>query len=118
MIIYKIVATKKFEKDIKILRRKFKSIEDDIEEIVFQLKRGEFIGDIIKGLKINDTRDNVVKVRVANSDTHVGKSNGYRIIYLNKKSKGVIHLLTIYYKKEKSNISNKELQELILKYCL
>jgi len=40
------------------------------------------------------------------------------MIYYAEKSDGTIYLLTIYYKKEKANITNKEIQELILKYCL
>lgn len=67
---------------------------------------------------MKDNENNVVKVRITNSDTHSGKSNGYRLIYYAVKTDGTIYLLTIYYKKDKENISNKEIQELILKYCL
>ena len=66
----------------------------------------------------NENTIYVKKARVANTDTHSGQSNGYRLIYYAEKSNGIIYLLTIYYKKEKSNISNKEIQKLILKYCL
>ena len=67
---------------------------------------------------MKDNENNVVKVRIANSDTHSGKSNGYRLIYYAVKTDGTIYLLTIYYKKDKENIPNKEIQELILKYCI
>lgn len=115
---FKIVTTKKFDKDIKTYQRKFRNIGEDVKEIVDELKEGNLIGDIIKDLKMKDDNNNVIKVRVANSDTHVGKSNGYRLIYYAEKSDGTIYLLTIYYKKEKEDISNKEIQELILKYCI
>ena len=115
---YLIVATKKFEKDIKTYHRKFKNIEEDVNEVVKELKNGNLVGDAIQNIKMKDDKDNVIKVRVANSDTHSGKSNGYRLIYYAEKSNGTIYLLTIYYKKEKANISNKEIQKLILKYCI
>lgn len=115
---YKIIATRKFDKDIKSYQRKFKNIGEDVKEIVDELKEGNLIGDVIKNLKMKDDNNNVIKVRVANSDAHVGKSNGYRLIYYAEKSDGTIYLLTIYYKKEKEDISNKEIQELILKYCM
>lgn len=115
---YTIIATKKFEKDIKSYQRKFRNIVDDVNEIVKELKKGNFIGDAIKNIKMKDNNNNVIKVRVANSDTHSGKSNGYRLIYYAEKSDGTVYLLTIYYKKEKEDISNKEIQELILKYCI
>lgn len=115
---YNIIATKKFDKDIKSYQRKFKNIGEDVKEIVDELKEGNLVGDVIKNLKMKDDDNNVIKVRVANSDTHSGKSNGYRLIYYAEKSDGTIYLLTIYYKKEKEDISNKEIQELILKYCM
>lgn len=115
---FKIVTTKKFDKDIKTYQKKFRNIEEDVKVIVEELKAGNLIGDVLTDLKMKDDNNNVIKVRVANSDTKVGKSNGYRLIYYAEKSDGTIYLLTIYYKKEKANISNKEIQELILKYCI
>lgn len=115
---YRIVATKKFDKDIKEYQKKFKNVGEDIKEIIDELKEGNLVGNIINNLKMKDNNNNVIKVRVANSDTHSGKANGYRLIYYAEKSDGTIYLLTIYYKKEKENISNKEIQELILKYCM
>ena len=60
-----------------------------------------------------------VKVRIANTDTRVGKSNGYRMIYYVVKNDYEIYLLTIYYKKEDNKIpSNKEIEALVKEYCL
>lgn len=115
---FRIVTTKKFDKDMKVYQRKFRNIGEDVKEIIDELKEGNLIGDVIKDLKMKDDDNNVIKVRVANSDTNSGKSNGYRLIYYAEKSDGTIYLLTIYYKKEKEDISNKEIQELILKYCI
>lgn len=115
---FNILTTKKFNKDIKTYHKKFKNIGEDVNEIVEELKKGNLVGDVISDLKMKDDDNNVIKVRVANSDTHSGKSNGYRLIYYAEKSNGTIYLLTIYYKKEKEDISNKEIQELIIKYCM
>ena len=81
-------------------------------------KSGNLKGDVIPNLEMKDNDNNVVKVRIANSDSNSGKSNGYRLIYYAEKSDGTIYLLTLYYKKDKENITNKEIQELILKYCM
>jgi mRNA-degrading endonuclease RelE of RelBE toxin-antitoxin system len=115
---YNIVPTRQFEKDIKQYRKKFRDVADDVNEIVEELEKGNLIGDVIPNLEMKDNNNNVVKVRIANSNTNSGKSNGYRLIYYAEKSDGTIYLLTIYYKKEKANITNKEIQELILRYCL
>ncbi len=115
---YEIIPTPKFERDIKHYKKKFKSVSNDVNEIVEELKKGNLQGDVIPNLEMKDNNNNTVKVRIANSDTNTGKSNGYRLIYYAEKSDGTIYLLTIYYKKDKENISNKEIQELILKYCI
>ena len=71
------------------------------------------------GLHINDNNNKVIKVRVANSDTKMGKSNGYRIIYYAVRNDGKVYLLTIYYKKDDKNIpTNKEIEKLVEKYCI
>lgn len=115
---YEIIATPKFEKDIKHYKKKFRSVADDVDDVVEELEKGNLQGDIIPNLEMKDNENNIVKVRIANSDTKSGKSNGYRLIYYAEKSDGTIYLLTLYYKKEKGNITNKEIQELILKYCM
>lgn len=115
---YSILTTPKFDKDIKAYHKKFKNVADDVKEITDELKNGNLIGNTIPNLEMKDNENNVVKVRIANSNTHSGKSNGYRLIYYAVKTDGTIYLLTMYYKKDKENISNKEIQELILKYCI
>ena len=72
-----------------------------------------------RGLHINDNNNKFIKVRVANSDTKMGKSNGYRIIYYAVRNDGKAYLLTIYYKKDDKDIpTNKEIAELVKKYCI
>ena len=45
---YKIIATKKFDKDIKTYQKKFRNIGEDVQVIIDELKEGNLIGDIIK----------------------------------------------------------------------
>ena len=70
-------------------------------------------------LHINDKDNKLIKVRIANTDTRMGKSNGYRMIYYAIKQDEIAYLLSIYYKKDdKRVLSNEELKELVQKYCL
>ena len=71
------------------------------------------------GLHLNDSSNKIVKVRVANTDTKMGKSNGYRMIYYAIKEDLSIYLLSIYYKKDDKRIlDNSEIVDLVRKYCL
>lgn len=46
------------------------------------------------------------------------KEVGYRLIYYAEKSNGTIYLLTVYCKRDKENITNKEIQKIIIEECL
>lgn len=71
------------------------------------------------GLHINDKNNKIIKVRIANTDTRMGKSNGYRMIYYAIKEDESAYLLSIYYKKDdKRVLSNDEIVELVNKYCI
>lgn len=71
------------------------------------------------GLHLNDEDNKIIKVRIANTDTRMGKSNGYRMIYYAIKEDMSIYLLSIYYKKDdKRVLSNQEIVDLVKEYCL
>lgn len=117
---YKIIPTRKFEDDVEyyVRKKKFLHIIDDIERITNELKNGNLLGAPIPNLNI-DTKEHTYKVRSANTDTKVGKSNGYRLIYYVIKDDKEIFLITIYYKKEDSRIpENSEIEQWVIKYCL
>lgn len=117
---FTIIPTKRFLQDVKyyVKRKRFVNIGQDISRIVKDLEEGNFIGDEISNLKM-DSEGHTFKVRVANSDTKVGKSNGYRVIYYAIKDDREIYLLTIYYKKEDRKVpTNNEIIELVKKYCI
>ncbi|MBQ8569870.1 MAG: hypothetical protein IJ446_11695 [Oscillospiraceae bacterium] len=114
---YKVIATDKFLDDVKyyIKKKKFTHIDEDIDKIAALLEQGNLVGDPISNVSI---KNKTYKVRVANSDTHQGKSNGYRIIYYAVTEDFEVYLLTIYYKKDDIRIpTDKEIAELIEKYC-
>ena len=116
---YTVIQTSQFEKDVEYYykKKKFHHILNDIKCITDELEKGNFIGDTIPNLVFDESI--TVKVRVANSDTKVGKSNGYRIIYYVVKNDFEVYLLTIYYKKDDNNIpTNKEIENLVKTYCL
>ena len=116
---FEVIPTKKFEEDVRyyLKKKKFKHILDDVEEVVKKLEKGELIGDAVPGLSFDENV--TVKVRIANTDTRVGKSNGYRLIYYAVKNDCEIYLLTIYYKKDDNRIpTNKEIEDIVKEYCL
>lgn len=116
---FEIIPTEHFEADVRyyIKKKKYKHIIEDISKIVEELSKGNLIGDVIPGLVFDN--DETIKVRIANSDTNVGKSNGYRLIYYVVKNDCEIYLLTIYYKKTDNSVpSNSEIEQLVKEYCM
>jgi len=98
-------------------KKKYCHIEDDIDNVIEELEKGNFIGDRIKNLQLPEG-ENSYKVRAVNTDTNNGKSNGYRVIYYVIMNEKTVFLLTIYYKKDDTRIpNNKEISDLIQKYC-
>ena len=113
---FEVILTPKFHSDIDYYytKKKYRHIYNDVEAVVRQLEAGNLIGDPIPNLKCNNP---TIKVRIANSDIHSGKSNGYRLIYYAITDDNEIYLLTIYSKKDDNNIpSNAEIIELINTY--
>ena len=112
--------TAKFESDVVfyLKKKKYTHIIDDINTVKIELEQGNFLGDEIPNLKL-ESGGHTYKVRAANTDMKVGKSNGYRIVYYVVMDDKVVYLLTIYSKKDDDMVlSNKEIVELIAKYCL
>lgn len=115
---YDIIFTPQFEKDVKqyLKKKKYTKILDDIDEIVTDLEKGNFVGSEIADLKLPSS-NSIYKVRVANSSINVGKSNGFRLLYYVVKDDREIFLLTIYSKKDLENVSRNEIIELLKLYC-
>jgi mRNA-degrading endonuclease RelE of RelBE toxin-antitoxin system len=108
----KVIESDEFVKDIKKLGKRYRSVKQDVRSLVAQLEVGETPGDIITGTKYP-----VYKVRVKNSDNNKGQSSGYRVIYYIQTSEASL-LTNIYYKADRTNISNEEIEIIIDRYML
>jgi mRNA-degrading endonuclease RelE of RelBE toxin-antitoxin system len=107
-----VVASSTFNRNIRTLAKKYRSIRSDIQPIIERLEVGELPGEQIQG-----TNYTVFKLRVRNSDLQKGKSGGYRLIYYVKTATGII-LLTIYAKSEQTDIAALEIKDMIADYEL
>jgi len=103
-------ASPTFNRNLRALAKKYRSIQNDIQPIIEQLEQGELPGDQIPGVGYA-----VFKLRVRNSDIPKGKSSGYRLIYYVKTATGII-LLTVYTKSEQVDIAAKDVQSIIAEY--
>ncbi len=92
---------------MKRLSKNFKHINSDIDKFLNALTAKEDLGIELKS--------NIYKVRIANSDKNKGKSAGYRLISYLKIVNNELHLLYIYDKSSLENLTEKEIDTLILK---
>ncbi len=110
--IVKVEKATQYKKELKKIGKKYRSIEQDIKDLIEKLEAGETPGD-----RINGNQYEVYKVRVKNSDINKGQSGGYRVIYYTKNIEKVL-LTAIYSKSEQANITNKEIETRIKEYEL
>ena len=99
-----------FNRNLRTLAKKYRSIRNDIQPVIEQLERGQLPGDQISGIGYA-----VFKLRVRNSDVQKGKSGGYRLIYYIKTAMGII-LLTIYSKSEQADMAADDIRSIITEY--
>lgn len=93
-----------FEKQLKKLAKKYSLIKGDISKFVEDF-------DIFHSQSVT-IKNNLFKVRLANSNKNKGKSSGYRIYYYLKVD-DTVYLLTIYDKSEIESINESILDEFI-----
>ncbi len=101
---HKIVTTEYFDRQVKILLKKYHSFLDDLEDFKEELLKNPTIGD--------DLGDKTRKVRMAIASKNKGKSGGARVItctILVDVENSEIYLLTIYDKGEQDAISKEEI---------
>ena len=104
---YAIATTEYFERNFKRLSKKYRSLDDDLENLIKELYANPTMGD-----KLDDSTR---KVRMAIAAKGKGKSGGARIITCHILVNVIntdIYLLTIYDKGEQENISKKEIKYL------
>jgi mRNA-degrading endonuclease RelE of RelBE toxin-antitoxin system len=99
--------TPPFLRQLKRIRKKYPSVQSDVQPLIDQLEGGETPGVQIRGVKYT-----VYKARVRNSDASSGKSGGYRVIYYIKTSH-LARLVYIYSKAEQTDIKADEIRRMI-----
>lgn len=102
---FEIIATGPFEKKVKKLSKKYKSLKSDLGTVIEQLSENPQLGTPLGR--------QCYKVRFAIKSKNKGKSGGARIITYIRVLKETIFLLNIYDKSDKATISDKELKLLI-----
>ena len=102
---YDIIVTSAFERDVKVLLKKYKSLKDDLASLFKSLENEPINGKALG--------KDCYKIRMAITSKGKGKSGGARVITCVKITSENIYLLTIYDKSEKEDISDKELNELL-----
>lgn len=70
---YDLKVTNRFKKDAKKYKKKYKNIGNDLDEVIQEIRNGELKGSVIPNIKMTDNENNVIKVRVANSDIPCGE---------------------------------------------
>lgn len=94
-----------FQKDLKKLAKKYRSILLDVENLLVKLTENPTLGTALG--------KDCYKIRLAVSSKRKGKRGGTRVISYAKIVQDHLVLLTIYDKSEKSDITDKELQALL-----
>lgn len=105
-----VALTPRFQRDLRALAKRYRSIRADLQPLIEQLQAGETPGDLLTGTKYR-----VFKVRLKNSDIQKGKSGGYRVVYYVKTEVSII-LATIYSKSDFSDVSNEVIEAAIAQY--
>ena len=94
-----------FKVAFKKLKKKYRSLNDDLESLLDSLEENPFQGD-------NLGRD-CYKVRMAIESKNRGKSGGARVITCVKIVNETIYLLSIYDKGSQPTIKDNEINELL-----
>lgn len=107
---YSIVLDRTFEREVKRLSKRYASLKEDLKELRNELERNPLSGTDLGG--------SLRKIRMRITSKGKGKSGGARVITFTvviAVDETEINLLYIYDKAERSNISSKELEELLRK---
>ncbi|MFV0346856.1 MAG: type II toxin-antitoxin system RelE/ParE family toxin [Bacteroidales bacterium] len=102
---FDVVATESFERKIKRLAKKYRSIKSDLLPIIDELCEQPRLG-------ISIGKD-CYKIRVTISSKGRGKSGGAHLIIFVRITKETVYLLDIYDKSEQETITDKEIEILI-----
>ncbi len=102
---YNIIPTPNFEKELKRLVKRHRSLKVDLNTLLESLKEAPIQGvEIIK---------NCYKIRFAIKSKGKGKSGGGRLVTFIKIQNERIYLLSIYDKSDQETISDQDLKYLL-----
>ena len=107
---YEIYLPQTFQRCVKLLKKKFPHVKDDLSLLFENLQRHPQIGDPISGWNRK-----IWKVRVASKDLKRGKSGAFRVIYAWTSGESVVYPLFIYFKGEKADVTRAEIDTLLKK---
>jgi mRNA-degrading endonuclease RelE of RelBE toxin-antitoxin system len=102
---YKIITIPTFDKELKSLSKKHRSIKLDLAQLGKQLLENPKRGDEIL--------QNCYKIRMAIASKGKGKSGGARVITYIYIQEETVYLLSIYDKSEHTSISDAVIRDLI-----
>ena len=98
-----------FTKSVKRLKKKYRSLEGDIDQLLEELQVNPYLG--------TDLGDNVRKIRLGISSKNKGKRGGARVLTDTEAvvsvEEGRITLLTLYDKSERETLTDAEIKELV-----
>lgn len=99
-----------FQDEVKRLSRKYRNIENDLQDFY-----KEFLPTpLVRAFAIPGFERKLCKVRMKSTDQQRGKSGGFRLIfYFDENKPAALHMLTLYPKTEREDISSDELQRLL-----
>jgi len=106
-----IIITPYFERDAKKFIKKYRSLRGELEQLIDELE-----ADPRTGAQI---RENIYKIRLAVKSKGKGKSGGMRVItfvditFMEIEGTTDVHLLSIYDKSDRDNISDTYLYDLL-----
>ena len=103
---FQVVEQELYRKAHKKLSKQYRNLQNDIDDFLNSIKSKKDLGVELKS--------NVFKIRVKNSDKNKGKSAGYRLISYLAIIDNELHLLYIYDKSKLENLTEKEIDNLIL----
>ena len=104
-----IVYSPVFQRDSKRLGKKYRSLPNDLAQLVAELRENPYLG--------TDLGDNVRKIRLSISSKNKGKRGGARVLTdteaVASVEEGRITLLTLYDKSECEMLTDVEIKELV-----
>lgn len=106
------LSLKRFERDLHEAVKKHPSVKDDLRETLDRLSKDDafHLGDRIPGI-----REHVRKIRVGVKQQNIGKSKGYRLIYLVDEEMRRITPLCFHFKASKALVPLADLASIIQK---